>query len=93
MKRVIFLLLNRLLLTSGSGPGNFVEDAGQWMEAGYKTWVRLGEQVEDVTVIEVRARLTKMLRDPGAIHRDRVSLEIRAGHSGWTLAESKPVLR
>lgn len=92
MKRVIFLLLNQLLLTS-CVPGNFVEDAGQWMEAGHKTWVRLGEQVEDVTVIEVRARLTKMLRDPGAIHRDRVSLEIRAGHSGWTLAESKPVLR
>ena len=54
---------------------------------------RLGERVEDVTVIEVRARLTKMLRNPGAIHRDRVSLEIRAGDSGWTLAESEPVIR
>ena len=92
MKSVIFLLLNELLLTSGE-PGNFVEDAGQWMEAGYKTWVRLGEEVEDVTVIEVRARLSEMLGDPGAIHRDRVSLEIRAGDSGWRLAESEPVVR
>ena len=93
MRTVIFLLLNRLLLTSGSGPGNFVEDAGQWMEAGYKTWVRLGEEVEDVTVIEVRARLSEMLGDPGAIDRDRVSLEIRAGDSGWRLAQSEPVIR
>ena len=60
MKAAIFLLLNRLLLTSGSGPGNFVEDAGQWMEAGYKTWVRLGEEVEDVTVIEGKARLSEI---------------------------------
>ena len=54
MKRVIFLLLNQLLLTSCE-PGNFVENAGEWMEAGYKTMVRLGEEVEDVTVIEVRS--------------------------------------
>ena len=58
MKRVIFLLLNQLLLTSCE-PGNFVENAGEWMEAGYKTWVRLGEEVEDVTVIEVRKKNTK----------------------------------
>ena len=78
MKRVIFLLLNSLVLTSCTGgPGNFVENAGEWMEAGYKTWVRLGEEVEDVTMIEVRARLSEMLGDLEAIDRERVSLEIR----------------
>ena len=80
MKRVIFLLLNTLLLTSCiGGSGNFVENAGEWMEAGYKTWVRLGEEVEDVTMIEVRARLSEMLGDLEAIDRERVSLEIRHG--------------
>ena len=79
MKRVIFLLLNTLLLTSCEPAGNFVENAGEWMEAGYKTWVRLGEEVEDVTMIEVRARLSEMLGDLEAIDRERVSLEIRHG--------------
>ena len=81
MKRVIFLLLNTLLLTSCTGgpAGNFVDNAGEWMEAGYKTWVRLGEEVEDVTMIEVRARLSEMLGDLEAIDRERVSLEIRHG--------------
>ena len=42
---------------------------------------------------QVRARLSQMLGDPGAIHRDRVNLEIMSGEAGWRLAESQPVVR
>ena len=55
MMIVICLLLNELVLTSSGTL--FKEDAAAGMEAGFKTSVRLGEQVEDVTVIEVIIRL------------------------------------
>ena len=55
---VICLLLNELVLTSSGTL--FKEDAAAGMEAGFKTLVRLGEQVEDVTVIEVIIRSVKV---------------------------------
>ena len=52
----------------------FVENAGEFLEAGFKKYHRMGRLQEDITVIEVSARLHLMVEDIRLIDKKRVTL-------------------
>ena len=70
--------LTMLTIVEGKTP-TFRVNAGSFMSAGYQKVVRGGELRNDVTSIEVTARLHRMVETPMDIDTDRVSIEIKTG--------------
>ena len=57
----------------------FGVNAGSFVDAGYKKVIWGGELQSDVTIIEVTARLHRMVKTLMDIDTDRVSIEIKTG--------------
>ena len=57
----------------------FRVNAGSFVDAGYKKVIWGGELQSDVTIIEVTARLHRMVKTLMDIDTDRVSIEIKTG--------------
>ena len=71
----------------------FVEEAHQYLSAGFKEYHRMGRLQEDITVIEVSAKLMFMVEDIGLIDKKRVTLELAGGDGEWVVAGGGPVVR
>ena len=87
------LLSLHLLISTGFVSPLFVENADEFLEAGFKQHQRLGKVQDDITVIEVRARLMFMVEDISLVDKKRVTLELSAGEEEWVVVSEAPVVR
>ena len=85
---MVFLVLTARLVTAV-----FLENAGQFLEAGFKKYHRMGKLQEDITVIEVSAKLMLMVEDIALIDKKRVTVEVAGGEGDWVVAGGGPVVR
>ena len=77
--KILFVgFLTMQTIVEGKTP-TFRVNAGSFMSAGYQKVIRGGELRNDVTSIEVTARLHRMVERPMDIDTDRVSVEIKTG--------------
>ena len=88
-----WLCLLPLLLTARLLTAVFLENAGQFLQAGFKKYHRLGKLQEDITVLEVSAKLMLMVEDIALIDKKRVTVEIAGGEGDWVVAGGGPVVR
>ena len=88
MMSLVYLVLTARLVTAV-----FLENAGEFLEAGFKKYHRMGKLQEDITVIEVSAKLMLMVEDIGLIDKKRVTVEVAGGDGDWVVAGGGPVVR
>ena len=88
-----WLSLACLLLTARLVTAIFVENAGEFLQAGFKKYHRMGRLQEDITVIEVSAKLMLMVEDIALIDKKRVTVEVAGGDGAWVVVGGGPVVR
>ena len=71
----------------------FLENAADFVEAGYKTSMRMGVETTDYTQIQVYAKPFSMVRDVTRIVKGQVTLEMKSGDGPWTAVDREPIMR
>jgi hypothetical protein len=71
----------------------FQENASDFVEAGFKKTLRMGNVNYDYTKIEILAKPLSMLTDVSEIEKGRVTLEIKSGTGLWKTVDRQPIMR
>lgn len=82
-----------LICSSLSVTPSFLENAGDFMDVGFKKMVRRGEDNKDFSRLEIEARPLLMVVDKEGISKDEITIEVRAGDNEWEEITEPPSKR
>jgi len=82
-----------LFSSAHSSPPNFVDNAADFIDAGFKKLTRRGVEKEDFTKIDVEAQPLSMIETPSSIDTNHITLEIKSGDGEWREINIAPSVR
>lgn len=87
------IVLFGLISSTQSATPSFKDNAGDFMEVGFKKTIRRGIENKDFTKLEIEARPLLMVNDAPSIDKTSMTLEIKSADEDWVLITKPPSMR
>jgi len=87
------LIISGLVTSVRCATPTYKENAGDFMQVGFKKIVRRGEENKDFSKLEIEARPLLMVDDKEVIDKDDITIEVKAGDADWEVITKPPSKR